>query len=53
MTVESEPTSEQRETYSMDFDGLCEELEALEGRVKMQSQLIQQFKLEIDGKEIQ
>jgi hypothetical protein len=53
MTIECEPTIEQRETYSMDFDDLCEEMEALEGRVKMQSQLIQQVKLEIDGKEIQ
>jgi hypothetical protein len=53
MTVECEPTTEERETDSMDFVDLCEELEALERRVKMQSQLIQQVKLEIDGKEMQ
>jgi hypothetical protein len=37
----------------MDFSDLCEELEALERRVKMQSHLIQQVRLEIDGKEMQ
>jgi hypothetical protein len=34
--VECEPTTEERETDSMDFVDLCEELEALERRVKMQ-----------------
>jgi hypothetical protein len=36
ITVECEPTTEERETYSMDFSYLCEELGALERRVKMQ-----------------
>jgi hypothetical protein len=34
--VECEPTTEERETYRKDFVDLCEELEALERRVKMQ-----------------
>jgi hypothetical protein len=33
----------------MDLVDLCEELEALERRVKIQKHLIQQVKLEIDG----
>jgi hypothetical protein len=33
----------------MDLVDLCEEMEALERRVKMQKHLIQQVKLEIDG----
>jgi hypothetical protein len=41
MNVECEPTTEEREIDIMDFVDLCEELEALEKRVKMQSQLIQ------------
>jgi hypothetical protein len=40
-------------TNSMDFVDLCEELEALERRVKMQSHLIQQVKLEVDEREMQ
>jgi hypothetical protein len=53
MIVECEPIAEERAIDSMDFVDLCEELEALVGRVRMQSQLIQQVKLEIDGKDIQ
>jgi hypothetical protein len=37
----------------MDLVDLCEELEALERRVKMQRHLIQQVKLEIDGEKMQ
>jgi hypothetical protein len=53
ITVECEPTTKERVADNMDFVDLCEELEALERRVKMQSQLIQQVKLEIDGKKMQ
>jgi hypothetical protein len=53
MTVECEPTTEERETDSMDLVNLCEELEALERRVNMQRNLIQQVKLEIDGEKMQ
>ena len=53
ITVECEPTAEEEETDSMDPFYLCEELEALERRVKMQSHLIQQVKLEIDGDKMQ
>ena len=37
MTIECGPTTEERATDIMDFFDLCEELEALEGRVKMQN----------------
>jgi hypothetical protein len=37
ITVEYEPIIEERATHNMDFVDLCEELEALERRVKMQS----------------
>jgi hypothetical protein len=47
--VECEPIVEEETTNSMDLVDLCEELKALERRVKMQNHLIQQVKLEIDG----
>jgi hypothetical protein len=47
--VEYEPTTKEEETNSMDLVDLCEEMEALERRVKMKKHLIQQVKLEIDG----
>jgi hypothetical protein len=53
ITVECEPTTEEEATDSMDLVDLCEELEALERRVKMQRHLIQQVKLEIDGEKMQ
>jgi hypothetical protein len=53
ITVEYEPTKKEEETDSMDLVDLCEELEALERRVEMQSHLIQQVKLEIDGEKMQ
>jgi hypothetical protein len=37
----------------MDLVDMCEELEALERRVKIKSHIIQQVKLEIDGENIQ
>jgi hypothetical protein len=51
--VEYKPTVEEEETDSMDLVDLCEEMEALERRVKMQKHLIQQVKLEIDGEKRQ
>jgi hypothetical protein len=47
ITVEYEPTIEEEETDSMDLVDLCEEMEALERRVKIKKHLIQQVKLEI------
>jgi hypothetical protein len=52
ITVECGPTVEERATDSMDLVDLCEELEALERRVKMQRHIIQQVKLEIDGEKM-
>jgi hypothetical protein len=52
MTVELESTTEE-EANNIDFVDLCEELEALEKRVNMQSQHIQQVKLETTGEDIQ
>jgi hypothetical protein len=47
MTTTLKPVEEE-EVDSMDFVDLCEELEALERRVIVQSQNIQQIKLETD-----
>jgi hypothetical protein len=47
--VEWKPTVEEETKYSMDLFDLCEEMEALERRVKVKNHLIQQVKLEIDG----
>jgi hypothetical protein len=52
MTAELNPAAEE-ETYNMDFVDLCEEFEALEKRVIVQSRHIQQVKLEEDGGEYQ
>jgi hypothetical protein len=48
MTAALEPAAEE-EADNMDFADLCEELEALEKRVIVQSLHIQQIKLETDG----
>jgi hypothetical protein len=42
--------SEEEEPDNIDFVDLCTELEALEGRVMVQSLHIQQVKLEMDGR---
>jgi hypothetical protein len=47
--VEQEMTTAEEEEDTMDFSYLCEELESLEKRVKVQSQQIQQAKLETGG----
>jgi len=49
---ECEPTIEERAVDIIDFADLCEELEALERRENLENQLIQQFNLETDGKEM-
>jgi hypothetical protein len=51
--VECEPTIEEETTYNIDLVDLCEEMEALERRVKMQKHLIQQVRLEIYGEKMQ
>jgi hypothetical protein len=51
MIVEGESTEEERVEDNINFDDLCEELEALKRRVKTQGQLIQQVGLEVDEKE--
>jgi hypothetical protein len=48
MTAALKPTEEE-EADNMDFVDLCEELESLERRVIVQSQHIQQIRLETDG----
>jgi hypothetical protein len=48
MTAVLKP-AEEEEADNMDFVDLCEELEALERRVIVQSQHIQQIRLETDG----
>jgi hypothetical protein len=53
ITVECEPVTEEEATNNMDLVDLCEELEALERRVKMQKHLIELVKLEIDGEKSQ
>jgi hypothetical protein len=53
ITVECEPTTEEETTDSIDLVDLCEEMEALERRVKMQKHLIQQVRLEIYGEKMQ
>jgi hypothetical protein len=50
--VECGPTKEKRAVDSMHFSDLCEELKDLERRVKMQSHLIQQVRLELDEKDM-
>jgi hypothetical protein len=47
--VECEPTTREETIDSMDLVDLCEEMEAMERRVKMKKHLIQQVKVEIDG----
>ena len=53
VTVECEHTTEEEATYRMDLVDLCEEMEALKRSIKMQTHLIQQVKLEIDGEKRQ
>jgi hypothetical protein len=53
ITVECEPTTEEEEIDNMDLVDLCEEMEALKRSIKMQTHLIQQVKLEIDGEKRQ
>jgi hypothetical protein len=53
ITVECEPTAEEETTYSIDLVDLCEEMEALERRVKMKKHLIRQVRLEIYGEKMQ
>jgi alcohol dehydrogenase class IV len=53
ITAELKPTiEEKRAADSMYYSNLCEELEDLERRVKMQSQLLQQVWSEVDEKEM-
>jgi hypothetical protein len=54
VTIELEPTIEDRATNNIDFYDLCEQLEALEEIVMVQRQHIQHVKLEFDeGEELQ